>query len=91
MFRLGVPAWFREDRGMELTERQWLILEAGRKAMRETIAASYPGDVVPLVAVAIVGAFAEICRKSSAGPELVQIINSELAEVGLELRHMRRH
>ena len=38
---------------MELTERQWLIVEAGRKAMRETIAASCPGDVVPLVGVAV--------------------------------------
>jgi len=59
--------------------------------MRETIAANYPGDVVPLVAVAIVGAFAEIRRKSTAAGELVAIINGELREVGLELRHLRRH
>ncbi len=76
---------------MELTGRQWRCIEAGREAMRETISASYPGDIVPLVAVAIVGAFAEICRKSTAGDDLVAIINSELHEVGLELRHTRRH
>ena len=75
---------------MELTAQQWAIVEAGRKAMRETIRAYYPGDVVPLVTVAVVGSFAEICRKSTAEPELVAIINAELRDVGLELRHTRR-
>jgi hypothetical protein len=80
-----------EKRGriVELTERQWLTVEAGRKALRETIAAGYPGDVVPLVTVAIVGLFSNICRASSGKADLVAIINSELRDVGLELRPTR--
>ena len=74
---------------MELTERQWQAVEAGRKAMRESIAASYPGDVVPLVAVAV--AVAEIYHTSTASPDVIAIINSELRDVGLELLAMRRH
>ena len=59
--------------------------------MRRAIAAEYPGDVVPPVAVAVVGEFASICHLSSGKRDLVAIINAELREVGLELRPTRRH
>jgi len=29
---------------MELTEQQWMIVKTGREALRETVAANYPGD-----------------------------------------------
>jgi hypothetical protein len=76
---------------VELTKRQEEAIEAGRKALRETIRQAYPLDVVPLVAVGIVGMFADVIRASAASRELIEIVNRELAQTGLEVVRKRRH
>jgi hypothetical protein len=77
----------------ELTERQWLAVAAGRRAMHETITRAYPCDGSALYAVAVAGAFADLCAASTAPGEreLVAVINAQLAQAGLHLAPLRRN
>jgi hypothetical protein len=76
---------------VELTKRQHETIEAGRRAMRQTIEAEYPLDVVPLYCVAAVGLFSDICRTSLATGELLSIINRELSSAGLQVVKKQRN
>lgn len=76
----------------ELTPRQWQTVQAGRQALIEAIGKDYPAaaDQNRLGAVAIAGAFADMCTFSLARADLVAVINAQLRDAGLELRPVRR-
>lgn len=77
----------------ELTKQQWAIIAAGRKAMRDTIATAAPDDAVPLVAVAIAGAFADMVTELAVtghAADLLATLNRQLASAGYELVAVRR-
>jgi hypothetical protein len=78
---------------MELTERQWAAVVAGRKAMAERIMQDYPLDANALLAVAVTGAFAEMCTTSSTAEAraVIDIINTQLREAGLRLVPLPRN
>jgi hypothetical protein len=76
---------------MELTERQWLTIAAGRQAMHQTIAAAYPGDAMPLFVTGITAAFVQILAASLGEGELIALVNDQLRGAGLQLVKLRRN
>lgn len=78
---------------VELTERMWRVVIEARRALRATIERDYATDANTLTAVAVTGAFADLCAASSEPGvrDLVAVINHQLRDAGLELRPLRRN
>jgi hypothetical protein len=70
----------------ELTTADYAAVVAAREALVRSLTRQFPPrHAQHLAAVAVVGQFSSLCASSTGTPELIEVINSELAEVGYAL------
>ena len=86
-----LPEIEREESGLIAGQHQ--LIRAGRHAMAKVIwsGRSKPQERIALLAVAYTGGFADFVSASAAAPELIAVVNQQLAGVGLKLTPVERN
>ena len=75
-----------------LSKEQHKVVQASREAMQRTIwSGAKREDRFPLLAVAVTGFFVDFAIASTAMPQLVASMNTQLAEAGLKIVPLQRN
>lgn len=77
---------------MELTRADESVVEAARVAPATTVKRlAAPDAVLPLIAVAVTGLFADFVSNSPSAPHLIAVVNGQLEQSGWRLLPVARN
>lgn len=75
-----------------MTQADESVVEAARRALATTVARlAAPDAVLPLIAVAVAGLFADFVSASPGAPQLIAVVNGQLKQAGWEIVRVKRN